>query len=257
MLVLSIDREPWRSIEREGQRSTWAAPSSLDREVPVLFYRGRRTGPVRFGVAAMTRFLDTMGADRRDSMTARARAAFLRRVGRHFSRTEATTADDLVVTHVPETYAMVATKAFVALRHVLDTEPFDFVLRTNTSTYVDRQRLLDLAGDAPRSGYWGGFPGEHDGIAFTSGAGTLLSRDVAAAAVASDWDWARIDDVALGEALGSLGIERRALARPVLTSIDQVATTDLDACMWRCKGEGERNDVAVMTALHEALDRRR
>ena len=257
VLVLSVDREPWRSIERDGQRTTWAAPSPLDADVPVLYYRGRRTGLARMGVTATTRLLRLAGSDHRGSRAAGLRDDFIDRVGQHFSATAATTVDDIVRTRVPETYSMVATKLFVALRHVLSTVEFDYVLRTNSSTYIDRATLLERCEHLPRSGYWGGFTGEHDGVAFTSGAGTLLSRDVATAAVSIDWNWASIDDVALGGALGSLGIEPMPLPRPVVASADRVATTDLDAFMWRCKGEADRNDVATMRALHERLDRHR
>jgi hypothetical protein len=258
VLVLSVDREPWRSIERDGQRATWAAPSTLDLDVPVRFYRGRRAGVARLGVGATTRLLRWMGSERPDGRAAIIRESVLRRIGRHYSTTGATTVDGLIRTRVPETYATVATKLFVALRHVLLTEEFDFLLRTNSSTYIDRRRLLDHASRVTASGYWGGFPGEVDDIAFTSGAGTLLSRDVVEAAVeaARDWDWSRIDDVALGAVLTSLGVERQILDRPVVTSADDVAATDLHAFMWRCKGVGERNDVSTMLALHEALGHR-
>lgn len=259
VLVLSVDREPWRSIERDGQRSTWASPSPLDNDVPVLYYRGRRTGLARVGVGAMARLLRLAGSNQPHGRAAMLRDRFLRRIGRHYSTSDATTVGDVVRTRVPETYSMVTTKLFVAFRHVLVTEEFDFLLRTNSSTYIDRGRLLQHVSGLTPTGYWGGFPGESGGIAFTSGAGTLLSRDVvqAAADAVGKWDWSRIDDVALGAVLTSLGVERRVLDRPVVTSADQVATTDLGAFMWRCKGVGERNDATTMLALHEALGHHR
>lgn len=257
VLVLSVDREPWRSIERDGQRATWASPSPLDHEVPVLYYRGRRHGPARVGVGAMTRLLRHAGSNRADGRTAAVRNRFLLRIGQHYSTTRATTVDGIVRTRVPETYSMVTTKLFVALRHALDTEEFDFLLRTNSSTYIDRGRLHRFTSGLTPSRYWGGFPGQSGDISFTSGAGTLLSRDLVQAAVDATWDWSAIDDVALGAVLTSLGVERRVLDRPVLTSADQVTTTDLGAFMWRCKGLGERNDVSTMVALHDALAQRR
>lgn len=253
VLVLSIDREPWRSIELDGQRATWASASPLDHDVPVRFYRGRRTGPGRLAIAGASRLLRLAGSEHPESRAASLRDRFLRRAGSHYSTAEAITIDDIVHTGVPETYDMVATKLFVALRHMLVTEEFDFLLRTNSSTYIDRDRLRRSASLMPRSGYWGGFPGELGDIAFTSGAGTLLSRDVVEAAIDADWDWSRIDDVALGAVLTALGIERHSLARPVLTSPADAESTDLDAFMWRCKGLGERNDAATMRALHAVL----
>ena len=253
VLVLSVDREPWRSIERDGQRATWASPSALDRAAPIRFYRGKSRGPVRFIVAAITRLLRILGSDTDGTFASTLRDRFLRLIGRHFCRSGATTIDDIVSTEVPETYAMVTTKLFATLNHVLATEDFDYLFRTNTSTYVDRQGLIDFAESLPRSGYWGGFLGVSDGITFTSGAGTLLSRDCVEAAVTAQWDWALIDDVALSRVLNSQGFEAHLISRPDLGSADDAATTDLTAFMWRCKGIEERNDATTMLALHAAL----
>lgn len=255
MLVLSVDREPWRSIERDGQRATWAAPSAIDEHAPVRFYRGRRTGPVRFAVASTTRVLEMAGSANEGSTASALRDRFLRAVGRHYCTCRSTTDGDVIRTSVPETYAMVTTKLFATLTHVVATEEFDYVLRTNTSSYIDRRALVEFAEDQPRSGYWGGFLGQHDGMTFTSGAGSLLSRDCVTAALDVPWDWSLIDDVALGRVLHSLGVEPRAIGRPVLTSPEEAATPDADAFMWRCKGVEVRNDVEIMRALHEALRR--
>lgn len=257
VLALSVDREPWRSIERDGQRATWAAPSDVDALAPVRFYRGRLGGPIRFSVAATLRILVLAGSGRRGSMAWRVRAVFLRLLGRHHRRSAAATEGDIVHVAVPETYSTVASKSFVALRHVLATERFDYLLRTNTSTYVDRRRLLETAESLPRSGYWGGCPFEHDANVHITGSGILMSRDVVERAVAEDWDWASIDDVALAEVLRRHGITPRPLPRPTIPGPGHVDSADLDAFMWRCKGDTDRDDAATMRALHLRLQRER
>lgn len=257
VLVLSVDREPWRSIERDGQRATWAAPSALDDAAPVRFYRGKLTGPVRFVIASLTRILSIVGSDKTGSIAETVRNQFIRLIGRRYHKSSSTTFGDVIVTYVPETYAMVTTKLFAALSHVLATETFDYLFRTNTSTYVDRQRLIEFAEDLPRMRYWGGFTGISEGITFTSGAGTLMSRDCVADAMTAEWDWDLVDDVALGRVLTSLGIEAQPLARPVLESVESVSTAELGAFMWRCQGVQERNDVRIMRTLHSALDANR
>jgi len=257
VLVLSIDREPWRSIELNGQRATWAAPSKLDDAAPVLFYRGRLTGLVRFAVASITRALLIAGSDKAGSLAETARDRFIRIVGRRYHQSSSTTVSDIITTDVPETYAMVTTKLFASLTHVLATEEFDYLFRTNSSTYVDRQRLVEFAEDLPRSGYWGGFTGVFEGVTYTSGAGTLMSRDCVADAVRVKWDWDLVDDVALGRVLTSLGIEAQPLPRPILESVESVDTAELDAFMWRCQGVQERNDAQIMLALHRALEANR
>ena len=257
VLVLSVDREPWSSIERDGQRATWAAHSALDDLAPVFFYRGKLAGPVRFVVASITRVLRLIGSDNDGSFASSLRVRFLRLTGRLCSRSRSTTVGDVIQTDVPETYAMVATKLYATLTHVLATEQFDYLFRTNTSTYVDRRRLVEFAEELPRVGFWGGFLGNSDGIAFTSGAGTLMSRDCVARAVNAKWDWSLIDDVALGRVMHSLGIDPRPIKRPNLQSAAEAADADLDAFMWRCKGVDERNDVSTMLALRDALQSQR
>ena len=257
MLVLSVDREPWRSIELQGQRPTWASPSALDDCAPVRFYRGKMTGPVRFAIMSVIRMLAVAGSARPGSLASRARDRFLRSTGRHFCQSGSRTVNDIITTDVPETYAMVTAKLFAALKHVLATEEFDYLFRTNTSTYVDRQGLLEFAEVQPRSGYWGGFLGVFEGITFTSGTGTLLSRDCVEMALAAEWDWALLDDVALGRVLCSLGIEAQPIARPILESTEEATNADLDAFYWRCKGVHERNDVEIMRELHAVLDSNR
>lgn len=253
ILVLSVDREPWRSIERDGQRSTWAAPSGLDPDAPVLFYRGRSSGLERFVVAAVLRALRVAGAERSDSVAQALRTLFLRRLGRGWSQRPATTVGDVVHTAVPETYGTVTPKTVAAFAHVLATEEFDFLLRTNTSTYIDRRRLLDLADGLPRRQYWGGFIGTSSGTSYTSGAGTLLSRDLVVESLLDAWDWALLDDVALGRVLRKRGHEPQPLPRPEYTSVEQVAEIDPNACMWRCKSEPARDDAAIMRAVHREL----
>jgi hypothetical protein len=257
VLVLSVDREPWRSIERDGQRATWAARYGPDDSAPVFFYRGKLDGPTRFVVASITRILSLVGSDRGGSFASSMRVRFLRLAGRLCCRSRSTTVGDVIQTDVPETYAMVTTKLFATLTHVLATEQFDYLFRTNTSTYVDRRRLVEFAEGLPRSGFWGGFLGSSDGITFTSGAGTLMSRDCVVKAINADWDWSVIDDVALGGVMQALEISPEPIKRPVLESTEEATNADLDAFMWRCKGVDERNDVSIMIALHDALQSQR
>lgn len=52
---------------------------------------------------------------------------------------------------------------------------WDFIFRTNSSSYVDKLRLLEHAHKAPRKWCYQGI----DGDGFASGSGFLMSRDVA------------------------------------------------------------------------------
>lgn len=73
-----------------------------------------------------------------------------------------------------------------------------YLLRTKAACYVERRRLQATVAALPGTGLYGGFVGESEGCPFVSGTGMLLSRDVVEMAVADpDWEFDRVDDVAL------------------------------------------------------------
>ncbi len=81
-----------------------------------------------------------------------------------------------------------------------------------------------------------------------------MSRDVVALALKSGWDYAKADDVALGEVLAGHGVELHHINRPVLMEPHAVLDSDTSVFMWRCRGSGkERNDVEIMLELHRTL----
>ncbi len=100
---------------------------------------------------------------------------------------------------------------------LLSDSSYDFVWRTNLSSVLDfdglQQYILGLGLDK-RTGFYGGYVGKADGIWFASGAGFLMSRDVALYLVANrdSLRWDLIDDVAIGALLepvfGIVPIER-------------------------------------------------
>ena len=121
---------------------------------------------------------------------------------------------DRLYTEVPESYFNVGAKMLAAFRHVFATEDFDYLYRTNTSSYVNRRLLSDYASLLPRERFYGGYLGEVDGIPFASGTGALLSRDLVRAAIEDRvWDYDAIDDVALGRCMRRAGASARLIPR--------------------------------------------
>lgn len=57
---------------------------------------------------------------------------------------------------------------------VLLTQPFDFIFRTNSSSYVNKNKLKEFLSDKPKTGV---FIGNGDGV--MSGAGFIISKDIA------------------------------------------------------------------------------
>jgi hypothetical protein len=256
VLVLSIERDPWERIERFGQRSTWANPLARDISVPVYFYRGTRGGLKFWSVGGLSKFAHWAARDNEKSFAATVRRKLIIAASTDFLPGKTTEIGDVLTVSIPETYGLITAKLCAALNYLLENKNFDYILRTNSSTYIDRTRLARFVGSIPKTGYYGGFTGiSSRGVAYASGTGILMSRDVVEMALNSNWDYAQVDDVALGEVLARCKVELQHIGRPGLTGPDDVADTDLSGFMWRCKGSGkERNDVDIMLELHRVLN---
>ncbi|MDP9986457.1 hypothetical protein J2S98_001610 [Arthrobacter oryzae] len=250
VLVLAMDAQPWRMIEDEGQRKTWAAEPHSD--VPVRWLYGK-TGTAstiaRYVQGAVQRFAPA------------AYRPYSRAVGGWFAARPARTAGDRVETRVPETYLNTNPKNIAGLRHLLATEDFDYVFRTNTSSYVDLAGLEEHVQGIPATGYYAGFIGERDGTRFASGTCTLMSRDLVEYAVNDpEWEFGLIDDVAMGRCMARASVDVKPLERvDVLTAEDLAALTPeslTSAFVVRCKSSGGRgHDVEAMHRVHSLYSR--
>ena len=108
-------------------------------------------------------------------------------------------------------------KTVEALSYFLSFD-YDFVWRTNLSSVLDFEGLQRYLGTINSSGFYGGYVGKAlsvgENIFFASGAGFLMSRDVAEYLVLNkdSLRWDLIDDVAIGALLepryGIVPIER-------------------------------------------------
>lgn len=78
----------------------------------------------------------------------------------------------------------VGPKTVAALAWALDNRDFDFVFRTNSSSYVDQDRLITHAASLPREHCYSGRIDPRYGD-FASGSGYAISRDLVAALVQS------------------------------------------------------------------------
>lgn len=97
-------------------------------------------------------------------------------------------------------------KTVEALSFFLSTDPsIEYVWRTNLSSVVDVDRLEKYLDTIPSTKFYGGYIGKavNENIFFASGAGFLMSRDVAEYVVANKASlrYDLIDDVAIGALL--------------------------------------------------------
>jgi hypothetical protein len=247
ILVLALDQEPFRTMECKGQRATWAAlpHNGFD----VLWLHGRTKGVVRFVLRVMVKALQVVGSKSSISR-------FRQITGSWMASLPVNKVDDKVFTSVAETYMNTNPKTIAGLRYVLNHYDFDYLLRTNSSTYINTNLLLKYADELPTSRYYGGFLGQHCGEYFASGTCTLLSRDVVNM-VCNDpnWEYDYIDDVAIGRSLNRMGITPQAFSRLDLMTdaqLDSLSIEDLQSVfVIRCKGsESREHDLKAMHRVH-------
>lgn len=80
---------------------------------------------------------------------------------------------------------------------------FDYIFRTNSSSYVDKKMLLEYVKTKPKFNYYSGVIGNHHGIKFSSGCGYILSKDLLNLVLnqKNNWNHNLVDDVAMGKLL--------------------------------------------------------
>ncbi|MGY3564827.1 hypothetical protein [Sinomonas sp. RB5] len=151
---------------------------------------------------------------------------------------------------------MTNAKTVAAFRHVLATEEFDFLLRTNSSSYINLPFLLDYIQNIPSRDYYGGTTWEKEGLTYVTGTSILLSRDlVSYAAEDPYWDFDVIDDIAVGKSMARRGVEPVGVPRVDLYSdSDLCGLTDemlKTTYIFRCRGESDRgHDISAMQFIH-------
>jgi hypothetical protein len=80
---------------------------------------------------------------------------------------------------------------------------FDYIFRTNSSSYVDKKLLIEFIKTKPKLKYYSGFLGNYNGVDFASGSGYFLSKDLVKIVLEQKnfWEHDVLDDVAIAKIL--------------------------------------------------------
>jgi hypothetical protein len=157
---------------------------------------------------------------------------------------------NLIKTNVEESLYHCGYKTIKAFELLKDYE-YDYIFRTNSSSYVDKQMLKDYLQDKPRTNFYSGIIGNHYGIHFASGSGFIVSKNVVDLVLFKKeyWEHRFIDDVALGFLLRGLGVN------PVLSPRFDVVTVNENTPMnhyhYRIKTSNREKDCQYMKSIFE------
>ena len=108
---------------------------------------------------------------------------------------------DKLYTDTEEGVLNVGYKTIKMFNYCYNNFSFDYIFRTNSSSYVNTKELLNFIKNKPLENFYSGIIGSHRGVNFASGSGYFISRDLVQAVISSqkEWDHSFIDDVSLGK----------------------------------------------------------
>jgi hypothetical protein len=250
ILVLALDQEPFKTIESEGQKTTWASVPHAD--IQTLWLLGNTQGFLRLLNRVVNKLLYVLNLQ---YILTRFRNLF----GSWIATFPTKLIDDALLTEVPETYLNTNAKTIAGFRYALKHLEFDFLLRTNSSTYVNKEGLADFVNSLPDTIYYGGSLRQYGEDQYVIGTSILLSRN-AVELVSSDtgFEYHHVDDIAIGRSLKRAGIYPQDIAQLSVETEESLneltPKTVHSAFLMRCKGLYDRkHDIIAMKKIHGML----
>ena len=151
-------------------------------------------------------------------------------------------------------------KTIHTLDYIHKKHDYDFIFRTNLSSYVFIEKLYNYLCSLEQRKIYHGILAEYEDITFVSGSGIILSKDVVSSILENSekWDHEFIDDVSFGKILNLLGVEPTKGKRNNVTESREIFTLEENVYHVRCKSfDGEKRKDTVLfkqieTILHNA-----
>jgi hypothetical protein len=157
--------------------------------------------------------------------------------------------DHKILTNVSESLKNCGHKLINSLELIKDLE-FDFIFRTNSSSYVDKSILYDRLVNIKDINYYAGINGYFDNIKFASGSGFVMTKNLVNLILnnKSSFRHDLIDDVAVGKLVGDLGVPLYSAERFDINNNNHIAKNHYH---YRIKTDNRENDISTMYKIHE------
>jgi len=195
----------------------------------------------------------------------------------YYGKNDLKNTDRDIYLDVMEKYENMGYKTLKMFEYIKDFE-YDYVFRTNTSSYVNQEKLLEFLSDKPRDNFYCGIKG-YCGIYFCSGCGYFLSKNLVNMILENknNWNHDLVDDVALGKLFLNLNIHPTDIAKRLDIWISEIPyqvknstnrfmyhtnnkiVNELeydsikDFYHFRCKQTDRNNDIVIIKKLYEIL----
>jgi hypothetical protein len=155
-----------------------------------------------------------------------------------------------------EGWSQINNKTYLMFKYIKENFDFDFVFRTNSSSYVKIENLINFLKDKPLKGYYSAMLGQrHEDIHFGSGCGYTLSRDLVEYIVDNEtlWNFNLPDDVAVADILNNINISLSEGFRFECGDhhLEDPTLIDSEHYHYRCKVDNDRiKDAKLMDIIH-------
>lgn len=258
IVIGDVLQEPWHSISLQGQMKTWLMDA--DPRVQIRHSHARKLGT--FG-----RWFDRTHEWARWHPRLHGVIPSVDRVlGRPFRKWTPP------VSHVnwggqpgwaqamPDLFALQRWKVVTSFTQCLHVPEWKHVYFTTASSYVRIQALLERIGDLPETGAFAGtlMVEGTTGEEFASGANRAFSRDIVEAVVEERGRYSNdvMEDVGVSRLIRELGVDLIPWPSLNVSSHHELESVSDDALRMqhhfrlRSEIQGQRNDIALMHALH-------
>lgn len=278
VLVLSSEDSPWREIQKLGQDSTFMTDAVQG--LRFLGYYGDSDSRANFFLEfliflkrcqnAFSRMFSTRLGKFMGKILSTSRVGdnhlkvkfgaitSNQEKGPDFS-VDSVNGIDAVSVPTPDRRPLIGLKTLLAFQYAVEHHEFDYLFRTNTSSFINGHALMKIARAADRTHLYAGAKVEiFNDDTFATGSGYLLSRDVVEKISSSPelWPLGVADDVALAFAIKSLPGEKiERVDFPFFHPKSQLELESLDSNLIngfphiRCKSESPNETINMMHYL--------
>ena len=178
--------------------------------------------------------------------------------------------DEIVLTGIDllvdcsNTYEAMGVKTIKALEWVNLNIEYDFIFRTNTSSYVNHKNLIKYLNKLSSEGIdYCGHIGLYDGIEYVSGSGIILSKHAVKSILNSknQLDESVVEDIAIGKLLKINNILPTQGKRKDIESHNDIRNFDSDEYHIRCRidsfGYSRNLESYLLRYIHKNLHKKK
>jgi hypothetical protein len=155
-----------------------------------------------------------------------------------------------------ETFENIGLKTIDMFKYAYENYEFDFLLRTNASSYINQEALINYLTNKIPKNYAGGFIGKiPNKFNFLSGSGYVLSRDLVNFIIKNSekWDHSLIDDVALGQFLYENTNVKLQFHPRIDNNNKHKLIFNPNIFHFRCKCSDRNDDVIIIKSIHNII----